>query len=157
LDDKDKNSLHRYFTFRHSIVNRIDSKLGTVLWSAPLASSYTRGIDDIGDVNGDTLHDIAVMTQQPGKLVVLNGNNGGILFEYVFGTSIAQRGDRVIAINSIDTNLSKEMVAGCRDGRIICFSGGNNTAVGINPGNKNIPGNFALYQNYPNPFNPVTK
>ena len=157
LDDKDKNGYIDISLSGPQSVNRIDSKLGAILWSAPLASSFIRGIDDIGDVNGDTLHDIAVMTQQPGKLVVLNGNNGAVLFEYVFGTSIAQRGDRVIAINSIDTNLSKEMVAGCRDGRIICFSGGNNTAVGINPSNQNIPVNFALHQNYPNPFNPVTK
>jgi hypothetical protein len=128
-----------------------------VLWSAPLASSYIRGIDDVGDVNGDTLHDIAVMTQQPGKFVVLNGDNGAVLFEYVFGTSISQRGDRVIAINSIDTNLSKEMIAGCRDGRIKCFSGGSNTAVGISSNNQHIPDKFVLNQNYPNPFNPATK
>lgn len=157
LDDKDKNGFIDISLSGPQSVYRIDSKLGNILWSAPLGSSYLRGIDDIGDVNGDTLHDIAVMTQQPGKLVVLNGNNGAILFEYLWGTNIAQRGDRVIAINSIDTNLSKEMVAGCRDGRIKCFSGGSNTVVGISSNNQNIPANFVLNQNYPNPFNPVTK
>ena len=157
LDDKDKNGYIDISLSGPQSVYRLDSKLGAIIWSAPLASSYIRGIDDIGDVNGDTLHDIAVMTQQPGKLVVLNGNNGAVLFEYVFGPTISQRGDRVIAINSIDTNLSKEMVAGCRDGRIKCFSGGSNTAVGISSNNQNIPVNFKLNQNYPNPFNPSTK
>jgi outer membrane protein assembly factor BamB len=157
LDDKDKNGFIDLSLSGPQSVYRLDSKLGSILWSAPLGSSYIRGIDDIGDVNGDTLHDIAVMTQQPGRLVVLNGNNGAVLFDYLFGTNIAQRGDRVIAINSIDTNLSKEIVAGCRDGRIICFSGGSNTAVGIAPVSQNIPTDFNLHQNYPNPFNPVTK
>jgi hypothetical protein len=127
------------------------------LWTFSPGASYIRGIDDVGDVNGDTLHDIAIMTQQPGKLIVLNGLNGSSLFEYTFGTTLNERGDRVIAINSIDTNLSKEMVAGSRDGRLICFSGGPNTVIGVNSNSRKIPANFALYQNYPNPFNPVTK
>lgn len=156
LDDKNKNGYIDISLSGPQSVNRIDSKTGAILWSTPLASSYTRGIDDIGDVTGDTLDDIAVMTQQPGKLVVLNGNNGNVLFEYLFGTSIAQRGDRVAAINSIDSNLTKEMVAGCRDGRIICFSGGPGTMVGIKPIVHTYPSRFMLYQNYPNPFNPVT-
>jgi outer membrane protein assembly factor BamB len=156
LDDKDRNGYIDISLSGPQSVYRIDSKTGSILWTAPLGSSYIRGIDDIGDVNGDTLHDIAVMTQQPGKLVVLNGENGSVFFEYLFGTSIAQRGDRVAAINSIDSNSTKEMVAGCRDGRIICFSGGNNIIVGTSTNNRNIPHTYKLYQNYPNPFNPAT-
>ena len=156
LDDKDKNGYIDISLSGPQAVNRIDSKTGNILWSTPLASSYIRGIDDIGDISGDTLDDIAVMTQLPGKLVVLDGATGGVYFEYVFGTSIAYRGDRVAAINSIDGNSTKEMVAGSRDGRIICFSGGPGLLVGVKPVTKNIPAGFKLYQNYPNPFNPET-
>jgi hypothetical protein len=157
LDDKDKNGFADISTSGPQVVYRMDSRVDSVLWSAPLGSSYIRGIDDIGDVSGDTLHDVAVMTQLPGKLVILDGKNGSSLFEYVFGTTINQRGDRVSALASIDSNLSNEIVAGSRDGRIKCFSGGQNTVIGISGNNKQIPAAFALYQNYPNPFNPVTK
>jgi outer membrane protein assembly factor BamB len=156
LDDKDKNGFIDISLSGPQAVNRIDSKTGNILWSTPLASSYIRGIDDIGDISGDTLDDIAVMTQVPGKLVVLDGATGGVYFEYVFGTSIAYRGDRVAAINSIDGNSTKEMVAGSRDGRIICFSGGPGILVGVKPVTQNIPSGYKLYQNYPNPFNPET-
>ena len=156
LDDKDKNGFIDISLSGPQSVNRIDSKTGTVLWTTALSSSYLRGIDDIGDVSGDTLHDIAVMTQVPGKLVVLNGNNGAVLFEYVFGNTLNERGDRVIAVNSIDTGQTKEMIAGSRDGRIKCFSGGTGTTVGVSINQQNIPNKFVLYQNYPNPFNPVT-
>jgi hypothetical protein len=157
LDDMNKNGFLDLALSGPQTMYRFDSHNGAFLWTVSPGASYTRGIDDIGDVNGDTLHDIAVMTQQPGKLIVFNGLNGSVLFEYTFGTTLNERGDRVIAINSIDTNLSKEMVAGSRDGRLICFSGGPNTVIGVNSNSGKIPVNYALYQNYPNPFNPVTK
>jgi hypothetical protein len=59
-------------------------------------------------------------------------------------------------LQSIDGNSTSEFIGGCRDGRIVCFSGGQNVPVGINPKTSNVPENFALEQNYPNPFNPVT-
>jgi len=95
-------------------------------------------------------------TQQPGKVFVLDGNDGAILFEYTFGTTIQQRADRVNALQSIDGNTTNEFVAGCRDGRIKCFSGGPGQIIGISPNTGIVPDNFALYQNYPNPFNPAT-
>jgi hypothetical protein len=48
------------------------------------------------------------------------------------------------------------MVAGCRDGRIKCFSGGENSPVGISSNSRSVPQSFKLHQNYPNPFNPST-
>ncbi len=157
LDDMDDNGYIDIATSGPQTMFRIDSRDGNILWTSSPAASYTRGIDDIGDVNGDTLHDIAVMTQQPGKLIVYNGTNGNTLFEYTFGTSIQERGDRVAGMNSIDGNPSKEMLAGSRDGRLICFSGGPNSVIGIKSSGQSIPLTFALHQNYPNPFNPVTK
>ena len=122
-----------------------------------LNSSYTRGIANIGDITGDTLVELVVVTQQPAKVFVLDGVDGTTLFEYTYGTNIAQRGDRVTKLNSIDFNLSSEFVTGNREGKIICFSGGPLGTVSIKPINNVIPDKFTLAQNYPNPFNPTTK
>ena len=89
--------------------------------------------------------------------MLLDGATGIILFQYTFGTAITQRADRVSKLSSIDGNFSSEFVAGCRDGRIKCFSGGTNGVIGIHPVSTSIPKKFALYQNYPNPFNPTTQ
>lgn len=156
LEDKDGDGYIDLTMSGPQVLYRLDSRNGTMLWSSPLGSSYLRGIDDIGDVNADSVHDIAVMTQQPGKLFIIDGKNGGTLFMYEFGTNIAQRGDRCSALNSIDGNASKEIIASSRDGRIKCFSGGPVQPIGITNNQNNIPGKFALYQNYPNPFNPTT-
>jgi hypothetical protein len=79
----------------------------------------------------------------------------GLRFIYTFGTSIDERADRVAKLNDIDNSGTNEFVAGSRDGRIKCFSGGPGV-IGIEPISDIIPDRFALYQNYPNPFNPVT-
>jgi hypothetical protein len=155
LDDLNNNGYVDFALSGPQVSYRIDSHNGNVLWSVPLASSYIRGIDYISDVNGDSVRDIAVATQQPGKIVVLDGTNGSTLFEYVFGTSIAQRGDRVAALSSIDGNSSTEFVGGNREGRVVCFSGGQNTGVGVAPSSE-LPREFSVSQNYPNPFNPTT-
>jgi hypothetical protein len=110
----------------------------------------------VGDVNGDGKRDIAVATQQPGKIMILSGVNGSTLFEYTFGSALEQRGDRVSALQSIDGNSTTEIVGGCRDGRVICFSGGPNNPVGIHSISSSVPNEYSLLQNYPNPFNPVT-
>ena len=108
-------------------------------------------------MNDDTLHEIAAATQQPGKIIVLDGRAGTSIFEYVFGTSLDQRGDRVAKLYSIDGNSTAEFIGSCRDGRIKCFSGGPNNPIGIKHISDNLPKQFKLYQNYPNPFNPTTK
>jgi hypothetical protein len=79
------------------------------------------------------------------------------MFTYSWGTTLTQRGDRCAALNSIDGNSTTEFIGGCRDGRIICFSGGPNLPVGIHNISGVVPGKFSLEQNYPNPFNPTTK
>jgi hypothetical protein len=136
---------------------RIDSKTNSVLWTTGLFSSYIRDAGFLGDVTGDTIGEVLYSTQQPGKVFVLNGLTGSILFEYTFGTTIQYRADRVAALNSIDSNASNEFVACSRDGRIKCFSGGPNGVIGFSPSSSIVPGKFALYQNYPNPFNPATQ
>jgi hypothetical protein len=155
LDDLNNNGYPDFTLSAPQVLYRLDVQAGSTLWSTPLSSSYIRGIDYLSDVNGDGVRDIVVATQQPGKVVVVNGANGNQLFEYVFGTSISQRGDRVATLASIDGNASTEFIGGNREGRVMCFSGGQNT-VGVDPPTAGLPTEFSLSQNYPNPFNPTT-
>jgi outer membrane protein assembly factor BamB len=157
LDDLDGNGFIDFTLSAPRIAYRIDTKTDSVLWMNAFGSSYIRGVADIGDISGDTLNDLVFITQQPAKVFVLNGANGNIMFEYTYGTAIAQRGDRVTVLNNIDSNTSNEFVTGNREGKIICFSGGPNGTVSVDPINNIIPDNYKLSQNYPNPFNPNTK
>ena len=157
LDDLDKNGYNDITLSGPQSVFRIDPKTNTILWTSSLGSSFIRDVEDIGDVNDDTLHDIAVASQQPGKIFVLDGKTGTVLFQYLFGNYLTQRGDRTAKLNSIDGNVTAEFIGSCRDGRIKCFSGGPNQPIGIKHISDNLPKQFKLYQNYPNPFNPKTK
>lgn len=157
LDDLDSNGYIDLSLSGPQVLARFDSKTSNVLWQVALASSYLRGIDMLTDLNADGINEIAVATQQPGKILVINGANGNIMFTYTFGSTLAERGDRVGKLNSIDGNSTSEFVGGCRDGRIICFSGGQGQPVGISSNGTTIPEKYSLKQNYPNPFNPITK
>ncbi len=155
MDDLNHNGYVDFVLSGPQSLYRVDSKTGGIIWSVPLGSSYIRGVDRLTDVNGDSIPDIAIATQQPGKIMVLSGLNGSTLSEYTFGSTITERGDRTAMLGSIDGNLSTEFVGGNRQGRIICFSGGLNTTVGVQP-TTTLPTQFAVSQNYPNPFNPTT-
>ncbi|MBK8552543.1 MAG: T9SS type A sorting domain-containing protein [Ignavibacteria bacterium] len=86
---------------------------------------------------------------------MLNGINGNIIFDYSFGTTLSQRGDRAAVLNDIDSNGVNEFLGGNREGRVICFYGGNGTITSVS--NEIFhQTDFKLYQNYPNPFNPKT-
>jgi hypothetical protein len=155
MDDLNGNGFADFVLSGPTSLYRIDTQTGLSIWSVPLGSSFVRGVDRLSDVNGDGIPDIVIATQQPGKIMVLSGANGATLFEYVFGTAIAQRGDRAAVLASIDGNLSTEFIGGNRQGRLICFSGGPNTTVDVDPA-PTLPTEYALAQNYPNPFNPTT-
>lgn len=156
LDDLDSNGYIDFTLYGPQVAYRIDSKTGNTIWQNVLSSSYLRGADLLTDVNGDGKRDVLISTQQPGKVLVLDGKTGNILFTHTWGTSLNQRGDRCAALQSIDGNSTSEFIGGCRDGRIFCFSGGQNNPVSITPISSNIPDIFSIEQNYPNPFNPST-
>jgi hypothetical protein len=156
LPDLDGNGFSDFSLSGPQSVFRKDTKTDSLQWIYSPGRSYLRGIDDIGDVNGDSINDIAVITQLPPSVIVLDGAKGVPLFDYSLGGSINQRGDRITRLPDIDSSTTSEFVAGTRDGRVICFSGGPDGTVGIQPVSNVIPEKFTLEQNYPNPFNPST-
>jgi Secretion system C-terminal sorting domain/Abnormal spindle-like microcephaly-assoc'd, ASPM-SPD-2-Hydin/PQQ-like domain len=156
LDDLDSNGSPDFTLSGPQTVYRIDTKTHNTLWQYSPGASYIRGVDMLSDVNGDGKKDVVVAMQTPGNVIVLNGATGTAMFTYSFGSTVSFRADRVCALNSLDGNSTTEFIAGCRDGRLICFSGGQNVPIGINVISTEVPNKFELSQNYPNPFNPVT-
>ncbi len=157
LDDLDKNGSPDLTCSGPQTAFRVDSKSGLQQWVQSFGASYIRDADMLGDISGDTISEVLYSTQQPGKVFVLNGKTGNIVYEYSFGSTLGERADRVAALNSVDGNPWNEFVGVCRDGRVKCFNGGPGVIIGITNNNTNVPDKFALYQNYPNPFNPETQ
>ncbi|MFZ4591361.1 MAG: choice-of-anchor D domain-containing protein [Ignavibacteria bacterium] len=156
LDDLDSNGSPDFTLSGPQTVYRIDSKTHNTLWQYSPGASYIRGVDMLSDVNGDGEKDVIVGMQTPGNVIVLNGATGTAMFTFSFGSTVTFRADKVVALNSIDGNSTTEFMGGCRDGKLICFSGGQNVPIGIGVISTEVPGTFELQQNYPNPFNPTT-
>lgn len=155
LDDFDNNGFADFTLSAPQVCYRIDTKTMSVIWSNALGSSYTRGVANPGDLNGDNTDEVVFALQSPPRLVVLNGATGSVLFDYSFGAGINQRGDRAAVLNDLDTNGINEFMGGNREGRVICFYGGDGVISSVEP-TVNTPSDYSLYQNYPNPFNPST-
>jgi hypothetical protein len=156
LDDLDKNGFVDLTCSGPQTAFRVDSKTGAQLWVQSFGASYIRDAGLLGDINSDTVSEVMYSTQAPGRVYIVNGKNGNILYMYEFGSTLTYRADRVAALNSVDGNPYNEFVGVCRDGRVKCFNGGNGTVIGITNINTTIPDKFSLSQNYPNPFNPET-
>jgi hypothetical protein len=56
----------------------------------------------------------------------------------------------------VDGNYSYEALAGTRDSKVACLSGGSDFGTNTEITNE-VPTDYSLSQNYPNPFNPSTK
>ncbi len=138
------------------LIHRFDSRSSFLYWTSALDGNYIHGIDEISDINGDGIKDIVAGTQNS-NLFVVTGDSGRIVFNFNFGSVTTNTVEQVSRLKSIDGNLSTEFIAGTRTGRLVCFSGGQNTVVGIVQSSTSVPDKFSLYQNYPNPFNPETK
>jgi len=147
---------------------KINPRDGVPIWNNGLDASYVMGADIIGPVGGvqgiPGVVGVACGTLN-NNFYILNGNNGNILFQYSFGNGSTDfavekvgRLDNINRFEQIGWGIKGyETVAGSRDGRIKCFSGGDITEVGISNISNGIPGKYSLEQNYPNPFNPQTK
>ncbi|MBE2255247.1 MAG: choice-of-anchor D domain-containing protein [Ignavibacteria bacterium] len=143
------------------ILYKIDNRDGAEIWNATLDNTYILGAAIVGRVN--SIFPDAVAATTLGNKVYILSSTGQILFTYEFGSGgNSTAAERVTGLKNINPmqlgmNNSDEIVAGSRDGRIICFSGGWYLEGNVNPVSNVIPEKFVLSQNYPNPFNPETK
>nr|MBP9096086.1 T9SS type A sorting domain-containing protein [Ignavibacteria bacterium] len=155
------------FNGAKQIVN-VNPRDGVPAWNNGLDASYVMGVDIIGPVGGTPgipgYVGIACGTLN-NNFYILRADNGTILFQYSFGNGntdfAVEKVGRLDNINRLESfgwgSRGYETVAGSRDGRIKCFSGGEISQVGISNSGNGIPGKYSLEQNYPNPFNPQTK
>lgn len=153
------------FNGAKQLVN-MNPRTGALIWNNNLDATYVMGVDIIGPTGGGFLTELSVACGTLGdNFYILNGNSGAIKFTYSFGAGSTDYAVEKVAqlfnINRLESSQGasngNETVAGCRDGRIKCFSGGWYWTEGITNLSNGIPGKYSLEQNYPNPFNPQTK
>jgi outer membrane protein assembly factor BamB len=152
LDDINGNGF-REIAVAHSTnpnVFVIDSGTGDIVWTHSVADQPWN-LDRIEDIDDDGIADLVVGTLYNNNYCYfLSGANGTELASINFGTPV----DAIASIPDIDGNGSMEMVAGGRNGRLTCFSGGWEV-FGIATPEPND--NQYFLQNYPNPFSTSTK
>ena len=96
---------------------------GENIWLTSLADKCWN-IDRTGDVSGDGINDLIAGTLYSGNYVYfINGTNGDILFSENYSEPV----DGIAAIPDITGDGSWEMVAGGRNGKLTCYSGGLNS------------------------------
>ena len=101
-----------------------------------------------GDLSGDGINDFFVGTLYSNNYVyMINGTHGNILYESNYGEAL----DAIGAIGDINGDGSTELIAGGRNGKVTCMSGGEDAAVGIiHPGKANAK--QLVHGAFPNPF-----
>jgi|GEM_PF-446200 len=140
-------------------LNKLNPETGSDMWTNNLDNTYILGSDVIGYSNNAVNFDVAAGTLG-NNFYILNGNTGAVKFQYSFGNGNTNFAVEKVAILGEATSYNgnaNEIVAGSRDGRIICFTGGYYLTPAVTNISTNIPHKFSLSQNYPNPFNPNTK
>ncbi|MCF8369278.1 MAG: choice-of-anchor D domain-containing protein [Bacteroidales bacterium] len=101
----------------------IDGNNGGNAWLTPLADKCWN-IDKIEDISGDGINDLVAGTLfSSNYCYFLNGVNGEVLFSVNYSEAV----DAIGAIPDINGDGSWEMVAGGRNGKLQCFSGGLNS------------------------------
>ncbi|MDZ7741403.1 MAG: choice-of-anchor D domain-containing protein [Bacteroidota bacterium] len=103
------------------------------------------------DISGDFINDVQIGTlYQSNYCLFLDGVDGNELESINYQTPI----DAINSIPDIVGDESMEMVTGGRDGKIYCYSGGLNAAVGIQ--NTNAGLQEISFDASPNPFRSET-
>ncbi len=101
-------------------VKMIDGYTGQFIWSHTVADKPAVA-SRIDDVSGDGINDLLVGTLfNDNYCYFLNGVNGSELASIYYGEAL----DAITAIPDVTGDGSMEMVAGGRDGKVTCFSGG---------------------------------
>ena len=98
---------------------------GSIIWQNSTGGNIL-GKDVLSDFDGDGISEVGSASLN--NLVhVFDGVSGQMKFTYAFGSGgNATAAEHVVDLADIDGNFSREFVAGSRDGRIVCFSGGEN-------------------------------
>lgn len=121
LDDVNSDGIAD-FTIASSSDNcvAIDGKYGSNIWLTPLADQASK-LDRIKDISGDGINDIVVGTLYSNNYVYfLDGVTGEDMKSVAYGQAV----DAMASIPDINQDFSHEMVAGGRDGKVVCYSGG---------------------------------
>ncbi|MDD4374543.1 MAG: choice-of-anchor D domain-containing protein [Bacteroidales bacterium] len=124
-----------------------DGKTGAQLYSKSLPDKAWN-VERIPDITGDLRDDLATGTlYQSNYAGFYDGVDGAELFSTAFGQAI----DALTVLPDITEDNSWEMVAGGRNGKIVCYSGGLNAPVG-----KQEIYKFGALVLYPNPAKEFT-
>ncbi len=129
---------------------------GSYLWTYPM--DYQYGISAVPDLDGDGIEEVVVgtgtsVTPFTGMFYCIAGQGDSLFFSRTINS------DKVNTVNvmpSIDGNSSYELLAGTREGKVICYSGGLNAMTSTGSNSVTNITTYQLEQNYPNPFNPAT-
>jgi hypothetical protein len=105
-----------------TVTQVIDGYTGGLIWSHSVADQPWN-VAPIADITGDGINDVLVGTlYNSNYCYFLNGVNGSELKEIPYGEAV----DSIASIPDVIGDGSMEMVAGGRNGKLICFSGGEN-------------------------------
>lgn len=130
------------------VINGYD---GSQIWTKTMPDKPWN-VERIPDVTGDNINDVVIGTLfQSNFVYFLDGTNGSDLFSKNFGEPV----DAIAVIPDITGDASWEMLAGGRDGKVACYSGGLDTYVGIEENELPAPQTL-LITCYPNPFTEET-
>ncbi|MBN3035816.1 MAG: choice-of-anchor D domain-containing protein [Bacteroidales bacterium] len=126
LDDVNNDGF-RDFSFGSSrtSIMVISGANGQNIWLQSTADKAWN-IDRIGDVSGDGINDLIVGTLYSNNYCYFfDGTDGTVLYSVNYGQAV----DAICAIPDINGDGSPEMVAGGRNGKVNCLSGGINAAT----------------------------
>jgi len=152
VDDINEDG-HEDILVGHSGTNGvvISGEDATNLWLQPLADK-SWNVAKTNDLNGDGIMDVLIGTLYSSNYCYfLNGADGSELSSIHYSTPV----DAINSIPDIVGDHTREMVAGGRDGRVYCYSGGIEVPVGIDekPDSRTSFHSFAA----PNPFSEQVK
>jgi hypothetical protein len=116
----------------------------TSVWTVPL-SDKAWNVTNVGDVTFDGVNDAAIGTlYSNNKVYFLKGTDGTQLFSQSYSSPV----DALFSIPDIVGDQTKELVAGGREGEVICFSGGYDSAtISVQPRGDAKRNNVSVYPN----------
>jgi hypothetical protein len=117
-------------------------------WINEPIDDQSLAVDRIADISGDEQNDIIIGSSSGSNFVYfIETYTNEIIFEDNYETPV----DAIKSINDINNDLSMEIVAGGRNGKITCYSGGLDATVGISQHQIRQTSNLK-HNSFPNPF-----